>query len=264
MHTVLVIGSAGAGKTTLCLNLYDHLTIHRHHPMLINLDPSQKTANAYDYDICTHITTADVMEQSHLGPNSAILCAFDMMADELASEWQDIGDGSRYCVVDMPGQIEIFVHAEAFLKILRFFREKGHCLVVNVFDAMNFRSVDRFLGNCMSMCVARIDMPFMNVVSKCDLFMDGSRNKESDDEKNNENDNENDDRYEEDEEMFVFDQSLLQTPFHRSLYSFLEQNSFFSFRRLSYTEEGMSDLIFLLDSTLQYDENADYTEPRDD
>ncbi|ELQ75348.1 Putative transcription factor FET5, partial [Trachipleistophora hominis] len=246
MYTVLVIGSAGAGKTTFCLNLYDHLSTHNHNPTLINLDPSQQSNNTYHHDICTYITTQNVMEATDLGPNSSILKAFATMADHLENV-----EIEGYCVVDMPGQIEIFVHSESFLKTIAYFKGQGRCVIVNVFDFINFKSVERFLGNgvSMCMCVGRVELPFINLVSKCDLFL------------KDENDEDN---LSEDDEDLCFDQLLLRTKFHKDLYQFLEHNSVLNFTRIRYTEEGMTDVIYMLDSVLHYYDDLDYVEPREE
>lgn len=250
MYSVLVIGSAGAGKTTFSLNLYDHLSAHNHSPTLINLDPSQQSGNTYHHDICTYITTHNIMEATDLGPNSSILNAFATMADNL--ENMEI---EGYCVVDMPGQIEIFVHSESFLRTVEYFKEHSRCVIANVFDSINFKSVERFLGNGMSMCmcVGRVDLPFINLVSKCDLFLESDRDEDCT--------NDDLDRFDGD---LCFDQSLLETKFHNDLYSFLEQNNVLNFTRIRYTEEGMTDIIYMLDSVLQYYDDLDYIEPREE
>ncbi|KFY39052.1 hypothetical protein V495_06188 [Pseudogymnoascus sp. VKM F-4514 (FW-929)] len=61
---VLVMGPAGAGKTTFCSSLITHLHHNRRSSFYINLDPAAETFDHEpDLDIKDLISLSDVMEE---------------------------------------------------------------------------------------------------------------------------------------------------------------------------------------------------------
>ncbi len=83
---VLVVGAAGAGKTTFCTTIAEHLKILRQNCNILNLDPAS-IRNAYisTADITEKFNVQDVMERMKLGPNGALIKCLNLMLEE--SEW---------------------------------------------------------------------------------------------------------------------------------------------------------------------------------
>lgn len=279
MHTILVIGSAGAGKSTFCLNIYDHLRVQSHNPVLVNLDPSQQTDSEYHFDIRDFITTQNVMESTDLGPNSSILMAFSLMIENLENM-----ELEGYCIVDMPGQIEIFVHCESFIEIIKFLKTSGKCIIVNIFDCFNFTATEKFFSNCINqvICLSRCDLPFMTLVSKCDLF----GIKEKKDDEHDQFSIVDNDHYQKNEQLSItnynfqdqnknvnnfirngntlsFDDSKLKTKLEKDIYNFLQSNNILDFRIIDYDEEFFPDIVYEINMLLQYYEDIEFKETRE-
>ncbi len=80
----LVVGPAGAGKTTYCSTIKEHCdTIHR--PVfLVNLDPAAEGLPfKADFDVRDLVSQADVMPSLKLGPNGALVFCFEYLAQNL-------------------------------------------------------------------------------------------------------------------------------------------------------------------------------------
>ena len=78
---VLVMGPAGAGKTTFCTALITHLQHSHRSCFYINLDPAA-TDFTYepDLDIRDLISLEDVMEEMSLGPNGGLIFSFEFLS----------------------------------------------------------------------------------------------------------------------------------------------------------------------------------------
>ena len=81
---VLVMGPAGAGKTTFCNALIQHLQTTRRSCFYVNLDPAAETFSYEpDLDIRELITLEDVMEELGLGPNGGLIYCFEFLLQNL-------------------------------------------------------------------------------------------------------------------------------------------------------------------------------------
>lgn len=119
---VLVMGPAGAGKTTFCSALLQHLATTRRPSLYINLDPAADALpQAPDVDIRDLITLDDAMSELGLGPNGALVFCLehllanpDFLADPLATLTDEY-----LAVIDMPGQIELYSHVPVVPRLCR-------------------------------------------------------------------------------------------------------------------------------------------------
>lgn len=246
MHTLFVIGSAGAGKTTFCSNLRERLSS----AYLLNLDPSQNL-DIFEYDIQEFIRTDDVMRTSGLGPNASILNAFEEMSHKL-----DSFELNGYVIVDMPGQIEIYLHCESFLKTLNYFKEQGSVIIINIFDIFNFTESDKYLSSSMNSCImqARVNVPILNLISKCDLFglTKNEIEKKSIKEKKFE--------FLDSENNFIFPEKYIKTKFEQDLLNFLNLNGYSDFKMIDYDDSALDDIIYEINSLLQYYDDVEFKE----
>ena len=75
---VLVMGPAGAGKTTFCNAIIQHLQNTRRSCFYVNLDPAAESFQYEpDLDIRELITLEDVMEELEFGPNGGLIYCFE-------------------------------------------------------------------------------------------------------------------------------------------------------------------------------------------
>lgn len=280
MHTILVIGSAGAGKSTFAIHLYDQLS--NNNPILVNLDPSTTSLNDYSFDVREFIKTTDVMEECDLGPNGAILVAFSSMVNEMSNMLDEMAD--TVVIVDMPGQIEIYLHCESFIELVNLFKPHGPIVIVSIFDMFNFTSPEKFLSASMNSIIVRtrVTAPLITLVSKCDLFGLGGENEENPEDITHDQ-NENSDSNEkqsgeeakdeisiqnkpsnkksaylndkvlnfiDDEDNLFFPPEDLETPLQSKIYDFLILNDACTFKMIDYSDT--SNVIYEIKTVLQY------------
>ncbi|KAI5308480.1 ATP binding protein [Ascosphaera atra] len=174
---VLVMGPAGAGKTTFCSALIQHLQANRRSCFYVNLDPAAETfAFQPDLDIRELITLEDVMEELGLGPNGGLIYCFEFLLqnlDFLTESLESVTD--EYLIIfDMPGQIELYTHVPLLPSLLQHLSRAGP-LNISLCAAYLLESTfvaDRakfFAGTLSAMsAMIMLEMPHVNILSKMD------------------------------------------------------------------------------------------------
>ncbi|ODH53057.1 hypothetical protein GX48_00928 [Paracoccidioides brasiliensis] len=174
---VLVMGPAGAGKTTFCTALIQHLQNNRRSSFYVNLDPAAETfAFEPDLDIRELITVEDVMEELGLGPNGGLMYCFEFLLQNLdfLTEALDPLSDEYLIIFDMPGQIELYTHIPLLPSLIQHLSRAGP-LNISLCAAYLLEStfvVDRakFFAGALSAMSAMImlEMPHVNILSKMD------------------------------------------------------------------------------------------------
>ena len=166
---ILIVGPAGSGKSLLTASFGRYLE-GEYSVRYVNLDPGiADPPYKPDFDVRHLFTLEDIMRESGLGPNGAMLEAIDRMAD---LEFEV--DAADWVLIDSPGQMEPFV-----------FRETGPRLVERLGDPCCVYVVDATspLGTLPSLYLYSLaaqyalGAPAINVFNKIDL-MPGSRRAE--------------------------------------------------------------------------------------
>ncbi len=156
---VLILGAAGAGKTTLAKKLREYARIY------INLDPASD-ADA-DIDIRQWIKTEEIQEKFSLGINGALLKSMEMIAEQ--DTWIDERDEIK--VIDTPGQIEIFLYHDYGKRIVQ--KLCLHDIVTGVFviDSTEAISIEKYLALLAQNAIInlRLGIPTLTVMNKVDL-----------------------------------------------------------------------------------------------
>lgn len=109
--TFVIVGMAGAGKTTFCQRLYSWLNKDivlknglNANITSINLDPAVTNPKMpLTIDIRDSVDYKETMEKYKLGPNGAINTCLNLFLLNFAPPTD-----SKYAIVDTPGQIEAF------------------------------------------------------------------------------------------------------------------------------------------------------------
>ncbi|EAU38902.1 hypothetical protein ATEG_00256 [Aspergillus terreus NIH2624] len=174
---VLVMGPAGAGKTTFCNALIQHLQTTRRSCFYVNLDPAAETFSYEpDLDIRELITLEDVMEELGLGPNGGLIYCFEFLLQNLdfLSEALDPLSEEYLIIFDMPGQIELYTHVPLLPSLVQFLSRAGP-LNINLCAAYLLEStfvVDKpkfFAGTLSAMsAMLMLEMPHVNILTKMD------------------------------------------------------------------------------------------------
>ncbi|OJJ63457.1 hypothetical protein ASPSYDRAFT_25534 [Aspergillus sydowii CBS 593.65] len=173
----LVMGPAGAGKTTFCNALIQHLQTTRRSCFYVNLDPAAETFQYEpDLDIRELITLEDVMEELGLGPNGGLIYCFEFLLQNLdfLSEALDPLSEEYLIIFDMPGQIELYTHVPLLPSLVQFLSRSGP-LNINLCAAYLLEStfvVDKakfFAGTLSAMsAMLMLEMPHVNILTKMD------------------------------------------------------------------------------------------------
>jgi len=177
----LVIGPAGAGKSSYVGRAAAHYAAVGRLVRCVNLDPA---AEFLPYvpavDVRDAIRSRDVMLQCGLGPNGALSRCLESVVS-VESGWLDDalgGEGPAYLLIDLPGQIEVCSHMPALCDILFLLESKGYrTLVVFCLDAQCVGDASKFLSGSVSALASMTmaSVPRLNVLTKCDLLSESAR-----------------------------------------------------------------------------------------
>jgi len=173
---VLVIGMAGSGKTTLMQRLNAHLHQHEIPGYILNLDPAvTHVPYAPNIDIRDTVNYKNVMKEYNLGPNGGILTSLNLFAtrfDQVLSLCEKPRDPpTQYCLVDTPGQIEIFTWSASGAIITDAFAATLPTCVVFVVDTPRCGAPKTFMSNMLQACsiLYKTRLPLILAFNKSDV-----------------------------------------------------------------------------------------------
>ncbi|KAM7190289.1 GPN-loop GTPase [Naviculisporaceae sp. PSN 640] len=184
---VMVMGPAGAGKSTFCASLITHLQLNRRSAFYVNLDPAAESfEHQPDLDIKDLISVEDVMEEMGLGPNGGLIYCFEFLMENLdfLTESLDSLTEEYLIIFDMPGQIELYTHVPILPALVKFLTQPGN-LDIRLCAAYLLEGtflVDRpkfFAGSLSAMsAMMMLEVPHLNILSKMDLVNKQMRKKD--------------------------------------------------------------------------------------
>lgn len=174
-HAILVMGPAGAGKSTFCSVVQRHCEVSHRRVHALNLDPA---ADHFDYEVSIDVrelvSLDSVMEELEFGPNGGLMFCFEYLLEN--TDWlaDQIGDyDDDYLLIDCPGQIEIFSHVNVMRRFVDQLRTWGYSVCgVWLLDSHFVTDPGKFISGslaCLSAMV-QLEIPHVNLLSKCDLL----------------------------------------------------------------------------------------------
>ncbi|KAL8937109.1 MAG: hypothetical protein Q9211_003849 [Gyalolechia sp. 1 TL-2023] len=174
----LVMGPAGAGKTTFCTALIQHLRLNKRSCFYVNLDPAAEDFSYEpDLDIKDLISLEDVVEEMALGPNGGLIYCFEFLLENLdfLTDALEILSEEYMIIIDLPGQIELYTHIPVVPALVRHLTRYGS-LNISLCAAYLLEStfvIDRakfFAGTLSAMsAMIMLEIPHLNILSKMDL-----------------------------------------------------------------------------------------------
>ncbi|ESU37783.1 ATP/GTP-binding protein [Giardia duodenalis] len=188
---LLVIGMAGAGKTTFVQRLAAELNQHQAAyalkprirqdivskvPYIINLDPAVlDTPYIPSVDIRDTFNIGDLMKKHHWGPNGAIMATLNLFAtkiDELDNLMRKKAERTSCYVVDTPGQIEVFTWSSSGEIVSKFFGSAYPTILLYVVDSERCLNPVTFVASMLYCCsiMERLELPVIIVFNKSDLI----------------------------------------------------------------------------------------------
>ncbi|ETN42250.1 uncharacterized protein HMPREF1541_04191 [Cyphellophora europaea CBS 101466] len=184
---LLVMGPAGAGKTTFCTALIQHLQHSHRSCFYVNLDPAA-TDLAYtpDLDIRDLITLEDAMEEMGYGPNGGLIFCFEFLLqnlDFLSNAIETLTE-EFLIIFDLPGQIELYTHIPLLPELIKYLSRMGPLNIslcaAYLLEATFVVDKAKFFAGTLSAMSAMVNMelPHINILSKMDLVQSQVNKKE--------------------------------------------------------------------------------------
>ena len=172
----LVMGPAGSGKSTYCLEIHKHLSQENHLVKIINLDPSVENIEyPNSIDIRNLINVVEVMEEFYLGPNGALLFCMEYLMDNL--EWLEHEINISFedhFILDLPGQIELYSHNSLMKELSVYLNYRCNLNIVSLFmiDCQFIVDIGKyFSGTIIALTsMLSLDVPHYNLLNKMDLL----------------------------------------------------------------------------------------------
>lgn len=183
----MVMGPAGAGKSTFCAALITHLQLNRRSAFYVNLDPAAETfEHTPDLDIKELISLKDAMEEVGLGPNGGLIYCFEFLMENLdwLTEALDTLTEEYLIIFDMPGQIELYTHVPILPALMKFLSQPGsldiRMAAIYLLEATFVVDRAKFFSGTLSAMSAMLmlEVPHINVLSKMDLVKDQVQKKD--------------------------------------------------------------------------------------
>jgi len=170
---LFVVGTAGAGKSTLVTAFQRWSRFLEVDCMTINLDPGAERVH-YDpeFDVRDLVSLSEVMDEYDLGPNGAQILAADLVAAQAHDIFDELaGLSGDLLVVDTPGQVELFAFREASSHMVEVLGQ-GHAALIFLFDPMLSQTASGFVSQMLLSSIVhfRLGLPTANFLSKSDLL----------------------------------------------------------------------------------------------
>jgi hypothetical protein len=172
---VIVVGPAGAGKSTFCKVIQDHSQTMRRTVHIGNLDPAADHIQYQPaFDIRDLITIEEAMDGGAYGPNGALVRCMEHLLEhhEWLQEELDSFSDDEYVFLDCPGQVELYSHLRIMSNLVHLIESWGYrATAVHVLDALFLLEPWKFISGCMLSlsCLVQLRLPFVGVISKCDI-----------------------------------------------------------------------------------------------
>ncbi len=170
---LFVVGTAGAGKSSLVTSFQRWARFLEIDVMAVNLDPGAERVH-YDpeFDVRDLISLSDVMDEYDLGPNGAQILAADLVATQAHDIQEELSSLSGdMLVIDTPGQVELFAFREASSHLVEVLGQDRAALIF-LFDPMLSQSPSGFVSQLLLSNIVhfRLALPTANFLSKSDLL----------------------------------------------------------------------------------------------
>jgi len=172
---IFIVGTAGAGKSLLTSRIYDYYTANGVFCAILNLDPGvESIPYSCDIDVRDYVDLISIMKKYDLGPNGALIMAYDLIASKLDEIQKAVDEvNPDYLIVDTPGQMELFAYRSSgpfFVHNLNAEQKVAMFLYDGAFitTPANFISIT-LLATSIKL---RLKLPTINVLTKTDLIQD--------------------------------------------------------------------------------------------
>lgn len=125
-------------------------------------------------DVRDTVKYKEVMKQYKLGPNGGIVTALNLFCTKFDKVIQLIDkskDSHELCVIDTPGQIEVFTWSASGVIITKALATSFPTVIVYVIDVVRSQNPTTFMSNMLYACsiLYKSRLPFIVVLNKIDV-----------------------------------------------------------------------------------------------
>jgi len=174
----LVLGPAGAGKSTYCHTLHMWGVDIGRDIRVVNLDPAATRVPYPLHKDVRDLTTVDLAmgdQTTDFGPNGALVFCMRHLLDHIDDflELLELGDGSsdQYLLFDCPGQIELCTHLDIMERFAAQLTKAGfRVMAVFLVEPSHVLDPSRHLSAALAATSAfmALQVPFTGLVTKMD------------------------------------------------------------------------------------------------
>ncbi|MCS7366938.1 MAG: ATP/GTP-binding protein [archaeon YNP-WB-062] len=180
MDTIMLIGTAGSGKSSLTYTLSRWLEENDKSTGILNLDPGVRwLPYPPDIDIRDYINLDQIMVHYELGPNGALIAAVDMMINHIKDIREEVKSlDCEYLLIDTPGQMELFAFRRVGPQVISKISEEN-MIILFLIDAMFTQKPSDFASALLlaTSVQYRFLKPQINIISKADLLSQNLKEK---------------------------------------------------------------------------------------
>ena len=178
MKAIFIVGTAGVGKSLLTSQIFDYYSRNGAFVGTLNLDPGvENLPYTCDVDVRDYVDMLSIMRQYDLGPNGALIMAYDLIASKIEDLQRDIDNvNPDYLIVDTPGQIELFAYrASGPFFVQNLTAEQKVALFL--YDGVLMTTPTNFVSVALlsTSIKLRLNLSYINVLTKIDLIQDKLR-----------------------------------------------------------------------------------------
>ncbi len=174
MYFIVVLGTAGSGKSLLTYALSEWLEDQQLSVLRVNLDPAAEwIPYTPDVDVRSFVNVRKVMVENELGPNAALIASVDMLISYIDDIKKLIyEEKANYVIIDTPGQLELFAFRSSGPLILSTLIGDSKTVSLYLIDSFFTLQPSSFVSALLlsASVMLRFNKPQINVLSKADLL----------------------------------------------------------------------------------------------
>ena len=181
MNIGYFLGPAGSGKSHLTKALYTYMNNQEFDVITVNLDPAVvRLPYTPTIDVREYVFYDEIVDKYQLGPNGAIIACMDQTAIKIQEIMKEVEEfGSKFVLVDLPGQLEAFAYRSSGPVIFRQFSKYNKVAGMFLIDPIICNNVSDYISILLlGLSINyRLNTSVSYTISKSDMINEETKNK---------------------------------------------------------------------------------------